>query len=106
MDDVTPGRDGPENLRILKKSELKVGIGPCRQTTEFLPLGHTVEFSTVAAAVKIFGSLLTEILNITKCAVRWDDVSIVRIVSLPVSKNRSQKLIKPFVPETTESACI
>ena len=34
-------------------------------------------------------------------------VSIARIVShLLVSKNRSQKLIKPFVSETTESACI
>ena len=38
----------------------------------------------------VFGSLPTEILNIT----------------LLVSKNKSQKLIKPFVPETTESACI
>ena len=26
-----PGRDGPENLRILKKSQLRVEIGPCRQ---------------------------------------------------------------------------
>ena len=28
MNDVMPGRDGPENLRILKKSQLKVEIGP------------------------------------------------------------------------------
>ena len=28
VDDVMPGRDGPENLRILKKSQLKVEIGP------------------------------------------------------------------------------
>ena len=35
VDDVMPRRDGPENLRILKKSELKVDIGPCRQTIKF-----------------------------------------------------------------------
>ena len=29
-----------ENLRILKKGQLKVDIGPCRQTIESLPLGH------------------------------------------------------------------
>ena len=38
-----------------------------------LPLRHVVG---------IFGSLPTEILNITRCAVHWDAVSIVRIVSL------------------------
>ena len=37
MDDVMPGRDGPENLRILKKSQLRVEIGPWRQKVEFLP---------------------------------------------------------------------
>ena len=31
-----PRRVDPENLRILKKHELKVDIGPCRQTIEFL----------------------------------------------------------------------
>ena len=31
---VMPGKDGPENLRILKKSQLKVEIGPWRQTVE------------------------------------------------------------------------
>ena len=43
MDDVLPGRDGSENLRILKKSELRVDIGPWRQIVEFLQLGHSVE---------------------------------------------------------------
>ena len=33
VDDVMPGRDGPENLRILRKIQLKVDIGPCRQTS-------------------------------------------------------------------------
>ena len=28
MDDIVPGRDGPENLRILKKSQLRVEVGP------------------------------------------------------------------------------
>ena len=40
MDDVIPGRDGLENLRYLKKSQLKVDIGPWRQTVESLPLEH------------------------------------------------------------------
>ena len=39
VDDVMPGRGGPENLRILKKSQLKVDIGPCRQTVEFSAIG-------------------------------------------------------------------
>ena len=95
-DDVMPRRDGPENLRIVKKSQLKVDNGPCRQIIEFLPLGHRVQFSIVAAAVKIFGSLPTEILNTTRCAMRWDGVSI---VSLLVLKNRNQKLINAFIPE-------
>ena len=30
VDDVMPGRDGPENLRILKKSKLRVGFGPLK----------------------------------------------------------------------------
>ena len=33
--DVMPGRDGPENLRILKKSQFGVKIGLWRQTVEF-----------------------------------------------------------------------
>ena len=35
---------------------------------QFLPLRHRVKFSTIAAAVKFFGSLPTEILNIARCA--------------------------------------
>ena len=67
--DVMPGSDGPENLKILKKSQLGVDSGPCRQTVEysaielgFRPLRHTVEF---------FGPLLAEMnrdLNSTRCA--------------------------------------
>ena len=47
MDDVMSGRNAPENLRVSKKRELRVEIGPWWQTIEFLPLGHIVEFSTV-----------------------------------------------------------
>ena len=35
VDDVMPGRDGPENLRILKKTQLRVDIGPWRQRIKF-----------------------------------------------------------------------
>ena len=35
MDDIIPRRDGPENLRNLKKSQLKVDIRPWRQTVKF-----------------------------------------------------------------------
>ena len=31
VDDVIPGRDSPENLRILKKSQLEVEIRPWSQ---------------------------------------------------------------------------
>ena len=44
VDDVMPGRDGPEDLRILKKSQLRVEFGPWRQRVEFLPLRHRVVF--------------------------------------------------------------
>ena len=98
VDDIMPGIDGPENLRILKSVswDLRFDIGPWwRQTVEFLPLRHWVEFSTVAVAVKFFESLLTEILNITRCTVDWDGVSTVKIVSLLVSLwAEIKKLIK------------
>ena len=32
MDDVMLGSDGPENLKILKKSQMGVDCGPCRLT--------------------------------------------------------------------------
>ena len=66
---------------------------------------HWVEsrILTIEDVVGFFGSLLTEILNIAKCAARWVGsdcvVSIVRIMSLLVSKNWSQKLINAFVSE-------
>ena len=83
VDDIMTIRDGPENLRILKKSQLRVEIGPWRQTLEFSAIGaKRIEFSTVEDVVGIFGSLPTEILNTTRCTARWDGVSIVRIVSL------------------------
>ena len=58
--------------------------------------------------VKFCRSLPTEILNTTRYATRWVGVSIVRIVSLSSCSHepRSQEINQPFVPETTESACI
>ena len=59
--------------------------------------------------VGFFGSLPSGIWDITRWAARWDGVSIVRIVSLSLLVSpwiEVKKLIKPFVPETTESACI
>ena len=101
VDDTMLGRDGPENLRILKKSQLRVEIGPWRRELGIRPLSRRVEF---------LGSLPAEM--------NWDlkhhkmgrtlgvGVSIVWLrktfkncVSLLVSKNRSQKLINAFVPE-------
>ena len=90
-----------ENLRILKKRQLKVDIGPCRQIVEFSAIGAESWGSTVAAAVKFFGSRPAKI--------NWDlkhhklhvgEVSIVKnCASLLVLKNWNQKLIKPFRPE-------
>ena len=118
-----PRRDGPENLRFLKKNKLKVDNGPCRHTIEFLPLGHRIEFSagqleveswilTIEDVVGFFGSLPTEILDITRCAVLgmvsvvWLRKTFNNYVSLLVSKNRTQKLIKLFVPEQQSPACV
>ena len=67
-DDVMPGRDGPENLRILKRCQL-----------------------------------------IARYAAYWVGVSIgfeELCLSPHVTMERSQKLINPFVSETTKSACI
>ena len=44
MNDVMPGREGPENFKILKMSQLRVEIGPWRQRIEFLPLRRRVGF--------------------------------------------------------------
>ena len=75
MNDVMPGCDGPENLKILKKRSWKVVIETCsrqlcslpfRKTIESLPLGHrklsslpwsrVVGVSTLRHTVKFFGS--------------------------------------------------
>ena len=91
VDDVMPGWYGPENLRILKKSQLKVDIGPWKTR---------VECSTIATAVKIFGSLPKEIINPTRCTAHGDGVSKVRIVSLSsCRRTKVKKLINAFVSE-------
>ncbi len=62
-DDVMPGRDGPENLRILKKNQLRLDGGG--RELGLLPLRHVVKFCR---------SLPTEILNTTRCAARGGGV--------------------------------
>ena len=101
VDDVMSGRDGPGNLRILKKSQLRVEIGPCRQR---------VELSTVAAAVKCFGSLpagmnwhlkhhaMYRTLGVGFSMV-WLRKTFDSCVSLLVSMNWIQEIDKPFVSE-------
>ena len=51
VDDVLPRRDGPENLKILKRRLL--GIRPLKDIVEILPLRLAVEFP---CDVKFFGS--------------------------------------------------
>ena len=119
-----PGSDGHENLKILKKSQLGVDFGPCRQTVglsaieagswswgltmmvrswvrqwcwevgvwpgswefEVGPWKTIVEFLTLGQR---FGFRpLKDVVSIVWCEI------ILRIVSLVMSKNWSQKLIK------------
>ena len=95
VNDDMPGRDGPENLRILKKRRLRLdrwGIEFC-----LLLLRHLVKFCR---------SLPIEILTTTRYTVRWGGVSIIRIVSLSSCRHRPKpEIYEPFVPETTDSAC-
>ena len=99
-----------------------VEIGPERQRFDVMPLSHRVEIGTIEMRVgfwplkdivRFFRSPLTKILNITRCAVRGGGVNIVWLaktfknyVSHHVTMDRSQKLIIPFVSETTEFACV
>ena len=105
-----PESDGPENLKILKKRQLGVDCGPCRQTIELLPLGQRMEFSAIelsflpfATAVKFFGSRLAKInweqtpRNVPNVggvvSIVWLRKTFKNFISLLVSKNWSQKLI-------------
>ena len=73
--DVMPGRDDLENLRILKKRvSWKVDLGPWRQRVEFSIIEAWSWIWAIEDVVGVFGSLTTEILNITRCAARWDSV--------------------------------
>ena len=49
-----PGRDDPENLRILKKSQLRLDHG-CR--VEFLPLRQRVGFGPLKHVVGFFSDI-------------------------------------------------
>ena len=96
VDDVMPGRDGPENLRILKRVSWS---WDWTMESNTWGLGHWVEelsFSDLNRQRWI------EILNTTRCPERWGGVSIVWLrktfkncVSLLVSKNQRQEVNKP-----------
>ena len=95
VDDVMPRRDGPENLRILK-----------RQLVEVNHWRWWLSFSDLDRQRWI------EILNITRCSTHEEGQrSMVSIcfydsyLSPRVAKAWSRKLINPFVSETIESAC-
>ena len=98
-------------LRIGGFWKESVEIGPWRQIVQFMSLRHRVEFSTVAAAVKFFGSRPGEMNwdfrhQKMRSASGWGSHSK-NCVSLLVSPwTEVKKLINPFVSETTESACI
>ena len=83
--DIMPGRDGPENLRILKKSQLRWDHGG--RALSFLPLWRQSSF---------FGSWPAEMNwdlrhHKMRWALGWGQNSK-NCVSLFVSKNRSQEL--------------
>ena len=63
VDDVMPGRDVPENLRILKKSQLRLDHGGTELS--FLPLWQRLSFLGLDRWRWI------ETLNITRCTARW-----------------------------------
>ena len=101
VDDIMPGSDGPENLKILKKSQLGVDFWPCRQT---------VGLSAIEA--DSWSWVPTMVLRNWYCAERWSVVCIgwcerlLRIVCLFMSKNWSQKLLNAFVLEQWSHLCI
>ena len=66
MDDVMPGRDGPENLSILK---LRSWDWTIEAIVEYSAVGSWI--LTVERWSWVFGSLPTEILNTTRYASRW-----------------------------------
>ena len=101
-----PGRDGPENLGILKKSQLK--LDRWGESWIFYHWGRVERCSWV------FRISTDRYLKHHKMRSMWgwSQHSIVSIdfselcLSPRVIMEWSQKLIKPFVSETTESACI
>ena len=69
VDDVMPKRDGPENLRILKRRQLRLDYWG--ESWVFDRLGMQFSFSYLDWQRWI------EILDITRYAARWNGVSIV-----------------------------
>ena len=86
-----PAREGPEKLKILQKSQLRIWHWSMEADSWVSATQLRVE-----DVVGFFGTLQIEILNITRSAARWWG-QIVWLAFVP--KNWSQKLIKLFVPE-------
>ena len=94
VNDVMPRRDGPENLRILKR----------------VSWDWTIEAElgllTLRRVVKICRSLTTEILNTTSYVARWGwgqhSKNCVSLLVTPM--DRRKKIIDPFVSGITVSA--
>ena len=124
VNDVIPRSDGPENLKILKKSQLAVDFWPCRLTvglsasmTNSWIWGTTMKLRSWGLAMVLRSWVLTMKLRnwdwTTRYGERLDVVSIVWLrktfkncVSLPVSKNRNQKLINGSYLNIGKFACV
>ena len=101
VDDVIPGRDGPENLRILKKSQLGVEFWPLEMELGIWPLSWVFWISTGRDELR--SKTPRDVLNDgSGVSIVWLRKTFKNCFSLLVSKKRSQKLINVFVPETKE----
>ena len=96
-----PGSDGPENLKILKKGQLGVDFGPCRQTVGFSAIEvDSMKLSSDHGVEKLRADYGVEKLRLVhemcralgRCLPSMIRKTFKNCVSLLVSKNRTQKL--------------
>ena len=102
VDDVMPRRDGPENSRILKKSQLEVEIGPWRQTVGDSAIeSKSWVFRTSTGRDELRSWTPRDVPNICGGgSIIWLRKTFKNCVSLLVSMNCCKKLTNAFVPET------
>ena len=97
-------------LRILKKGQLKVDIGPCRQTIDFSAIGAEswvfyrcgvgYVFRVPTSEDELRSKTPRDVPNVGGgVRIVWLWKTFKNCVSLLVSKNRSQKLINAFASE-------